>query len=66
MNQGCVEAKTGSGEEWRCMLAKEVWPYVETPLFVMQSRYDAWEVRVNRDWSLLPLVITTMNHNMVW
>mmetsp|Transcript_45016 Transcript_45016/g.97490 ORF Transcript_45016/g.97490 Transcript_45016/m.97490 type:complete len:408 (+) Transcript_45016:206-1429(+) len=34
-------------EPWRCMLTEHMAPYVQTPLFVYQSRFDAWQVRYN-------------------
>lgn len=36
-------AHYGVGEGWRCMFGANVAPFVETPLFVLNSKYDTWQ-----------------------
>ena len=52
VNQACVAdmaAKFGvpkgnRSEGWRCMFGSAVAPYVQTPLFVLNSKYDTWQM----------------------
>ena len=32
------------GETWRCIFAQHAAAFVKTPIFIMQSAYDAWQV----------------------
>ena len=41
LNQGCVAAHPGP-ESWRCFMAEYTAPHVVTPIFALQSAYDAW------------------------
>lgn len=45
INKDCVAATSQSIEmdDWKCMFAEHVSPYVHTPMFVLQSEYDAWQ-----------------------
>ena len=50
-NEDCVRemaARHGSppgnrSEGWRCMFGAAVAPYVQTPMFVLNSKYDTWQ-----------------------
>ena len=41
-NHKCLAANAGS--EWRCLMAQYIMPHVETPIFVMNAAYDAWQM----------------------
>jgi len=41
-NAGCVE-HYGAAEGWRCFFGQAVAPFVKTPLFVLNSKYDSWQ-----------------------
>ena len=45
INEDCVAAASQSMEmdDWKCMFAEHVSPYVHTPMFVLQSEYDSWQ-----------------------
>ena len=42
-NAACVAAQP-TGEAWRCLMAEYLVPHVRTPLFVMNSAYDAYQL----------------------
>ena len=41
LDADCVSAHTGA--EWRCMFAQWTAPFISTPTFALQSKYDAWQ-----------------------
>ena len=41
-NLKCLAANKGS--EWKCLMAQYIAPHVETPMFVMNSNYDEWQM----------------------
>lgn len=43
-NQACVADKKASGEDWKCIFAEHVTPYIKSEMFVMQNLYDSWQV----------------------
>ena len=38
----CAAANVGL--EWRCIFAEYAFPFVETPLFALESLYDSWQI----------------------
>ena len=42
VNQRCVAAL--GDEPWRCIFAQNSLTYIETPLFVLNSKYDSWQM----------------------
>jgi hypothetical protein len=42
-NLACL-ADQKAGEKWKCLLAPYIAPYVKTPIFVMNSAYDAYQL----------------------
>lgn len=42
-NTKCL-ADQKAGEEWKCLMAPYLAKYIETPMFVMNSAYDAWQM----------------------
>ncbi|KAK3265008.1 hypothetical protein CYMTET_26283 [Cymbomonas tetramitiformis] len=47
MAKGCIDAYISSGEQWKCMFAQHALPFVQTPVFLLQPRYDSWQAREN-------------------
>jgi hypothetical protein len=51
VNEACVSdmaskygvPKGNRSEGWRCMFGSSVAPYVQTPTFVLNSKYDTWQ-----------------------
>jgi len=43
-NAACLASYRASGEQWRCLMAPYLAPFVATPMFVMNSAYDAWQL----------------------
>jgi len=45
MNQKCLAALGGSGGKtgWRCLFGATAAQYVQTPLFVLNSKFDTWQ-----------------------
>jgi len=41
-NLKCLAAN--AGEKWKCLMAQYIAPHLETPIFVMNSDYDAWQM----------------------
>lgn len=39
LHPACVAA-TAAADRWQCLFAQYVWPFIETPVFVMNSLYD--------------------------
>ena len=36
------------GDQWRCMFfAEHLVPYIKTPMFIVQSKYDYWQMDSN-------------------
>jgi hypothetical protein len=53
-NTACMAAH--QGEEYKCILAANVMPYISTPMFALQSQYDSWQA-VNIRNDLYPPVL---------
>ena len=41
-HSGCLAALRDKTEAWRCQTAEGVYPHVKSPIFVVNSVYDAW------------------------
>ena len=41
--QDCVASYAAVNETWRCIFAERTSPYISTPLFALQSRFDSWQ-----------------------
>merc|ERR1712008_257699 len=44
INQACITHYLPQGEEWRCMFAQYVMPFIQSPLFIAQNLYDSWQL----------------------
>jgi len=42
VNEACVRAHPT--DDWKCMFAEHMAPFVQTPTLVLQSAFDAWDV----------------------
>ena len=45
VNQACLKA-CGSGNGWKCMFGANVAPFIQTPMFILNSKYDTWQEKV--------------------
>eukprot|EP00040_Diaphanoeca_grandis_P004443 m.28756 g.28756 ORF g.28756 m.28756 type:complete len:529 (-) comp15978_c0_seq1:92-1678(-) len=43
-NQACVAALKPTGDDWKCIFAEYVAPYIKSEMFVMQNLYDSWQI----------------------
>eukprot|EP00041_Stephanoeca_diplocostata_P004509 m.46403 g.46403 ORF g.46403 m.46403 type:complete len:268 (+) comp15159_c0_seq3:367-1170(+) len=47
-NQDCVEFYRKTGEDWKCIFAEYVAPFIKSELYVMQNLFDSWQVRLRQ------------------
>ena len=43
VNSACVAAKLATNDTWRCYIAPDLLPFIQTPMFVSNSLSDAWQ-----------------------
>jgi hypothetical protein len=43
-NAACVAAHIPTNDTWKCLFAPYMLPYIRTPLFIMNSAFDAYQV----------------------
>ena len=43
VNNDCVMSKMES-DRWQCFMAQYTYPYIKTPVFVLNSEYDTWQL----------------------
>ena len=43
VNSECIHSKEES-ERWQCFMAQYTYPYIKTPIFVLNSEYDTWQL----------------------
>jgi hypothetical protein len=43
VNAGCLTHYGGAAQGWHCLFGANVAPFVQTPLFILQSKYDTWQ-----------------------
>ncbi|PIK36415.1 hypothetical protein BSL78_26760 [Apostichopus japonicus] len=44
LNQKCVAVNTAKLNEWRCLFPENVYSYITTPMFVVDSFFNAWSI----------------------
>eukprot|EP00026_Physarum_polycephalum_P009288 Phypoly_transcript_09406.p1 GENE.Phypoly_transcript_09406~~Phypoly_transcript_09406.p1 ORF type:complete len:416 (+),score=52.69 Phypoly_transcript_09406:120-1367(+) len=45
VNQACKEYYVGgTGEGWKCIMAEYTYPFIKTPIFMINSKYDSWQM----------------------
>lgn len=42
-NAECI-AQTPESERWKCFMAQYVYPHIATPVFILNSKYDQWQL----------------------
>jgi len=71
LNADCVAAYASKpSESWKCYFAQYTSPFIRTPIFALQSRFDAWqipEILGSRDANLINvfgqnLTVTVINN----
>ena len=40
-----MEDKKKTGEDWKCIFAQYVAPYIKSEFYAMQNLYDSWQAR---------------------
>ena len=45
-NTACLAAYAVT-EQWKCLMAQYIVPHLRTPIYVMNSAYDAWQVSMH-------------------
>ncbi len=45
LNQPCVDYYTSTTQEYKCLFAEYLSPFIKTPLFITQSRYDSFNTQ---------------------
>jgi hypothetical protein len=43
-NLACLAANAAANTQWKCLMAEYIVPHLKTPLFVMNSAYDAYQL----------------------
>jgi len=43
-NQDCIAYYTSKGETWRCLSPQYSYPFIKSPIFVLNSQYDTWQL----------------------
>ena len=44
-NAACLAALAPKGEAWKCLMAQYLVPWIKTPLYVMNSAHDLWQLQ---------------------
>jgi hypothetical protein len=44
VNSDCIKAHAADKTQWQCMFAEHSAEHLRTPVFAMQSQYDAWQI----------------------
>jgi len=43
LHPACVDANTQN--PWKCLLAQHTYSFIKTPLFLLQAKYDSWQIQ---------------------
>jgi len=43
LHPACVAANTQN--PWKCLFAPQTYPYIKTPIFLLQGKYDSWQIQ---------------------
>ena len=43
-NKACLKLAANRGMQWKCLMAEYIVPRITTPLFVLNSAYDAYQL----------------------
>jgi len=53
VNQNCIAAYP-ENEQWHCIMAQYTYPHIQTPMFILNSKYDSWQVEYVLDITCVP------------
>src|SRR5689334_6725781 len=55
MHPGCMAAQP-HGEQWRCNMAQFTYPHIKSPIFLLNSVYDSWQLAciLTSEWPTNP------------
>jgi len=56
VNQKCIAAHTPTKDTWKCFFAQHTAPFIETPIFPLQSQYDSWQLSEDLDSTNVALI----------
>lgn len=45
IDQSCIDHYQRLGTPWKCMFGQYALPYIETPMFILQTIYDSWQMQ---------------------
>eukprot|EP01121_Diplochlamys_sp_Union-15-3_P004235 TRINITY_DN1425_c0_g3_i3.p1 TRINITY_DN1425_c0_g3~~TRINITY_DN1425_c0_g3_i3.p1 ORF type:complete len:293 (-),score=41.21 TRINITY_DN1425_c0_g3_i3:27-905(-) len=44
VNEDCINYYRSTGDTWKCIFAEHTSPFIQTPIFPLQSEYDEWQI----------------------
>eukprot|EP01125_Pyxidicula_operculata_P008327 TRINITY_DN2804_c0_g1_i1.p2 TRINITY_DN2804_c0_g1~~TRINITY_DN2804_c0_g1_i1.p2 ORF type:complete len:360 (+),score=63.23 TRINITY_DN2804_c0_g1_i1:1188-2267(+) len=44
LNQRCISAHQATKDTWKCIFAEHTSPFIQTPMFPLQSQFDSWQL----------------------
>jgi len=44
VNADCIAAHKSTNDTWRCIFAEYTYPHIKTPIFMLNSKYDSWQI----------------------
>jgi len=53
VNQNCINSYPVD-QQWHCIMAPYTYPHISTPLFILNSKYDSWQLDNVLDLSCIP------------
>jgi hypothetical protein len=65
VDSDCV-AHYGEAEGWRCMIGSLAAPFVKTPLFILNSKYDTWQEKAILGLDCVPPSCTNEAQEAFW
>jgi hypothetical protein len=40
----CISTYKNTGEQWKCIFSPYTYPFIKTPIFILDSFYDMWQM----------------------
>lgn len=53
VNQNCIAAYDLE-DQWHCIMAQYTYPHIQTPIFILNSKYDSWQLDNVLDLTCVP------------
>jgi len=44
VNSNCIAANKANNMTWKCIFAEYTYPHIQTPIFMVNSKYDSWQI----------------------